>query len=184
MRIISGKHRGRRIEAPKDMKVRPTTDRCREALFNLLMHGFDESPIIGQPVADLCCGTGALGLEALSRGASHVTFVDNSKQSLEYARDNAEALGEQKNVRFIMTDVLHLPTANAPVSLVLMDAPYNSGLIEPAYKVLRQRGWLKEGTVLAFEQSCKETFPELEGTEIATQREYGKTRVTLVICTQ
>jgi len=181
MRIISGKHRGRRIAAPKGMEVRPTTDRCREALFNLLMHGhFETSPIIGQPVLDLCCGTGALGLEALSRGAAHATFVDSSKRSLDCTRDNVTALGEQQQARFILTDVQQIPTAPNPVSLVLMDAPYHSGLIAPAYQALVKRGWLKNGTVLAFEHSIKDPFPELEGCEIITQRDYGKTMVTIL----
>ena len=181
MRIISGKHRGRRIEAPKGMEVRPTTDRCREALFNLLMHGhFEESPIIGQSVLDLCCGTGALGLEALSRGAAHATFVDNSKRSLDCTRDNVAALGETGNARFILSDVQHLPSSDKPVSSVLMDAPYHSGLIAPAYQALVKRGWLRNSAVLAFEHSTKDPFPELTGCEHITQRDYGKTNVTIV----
>lgn len=181
MRIISGKHRGRRIEAPKGVEVRPTTDRCREALFNLLMHGhFEESPIIGQPVLDLCCGTGALGLEALSRGAAHVTFVDSSKRSLDCARDNASALGEYANARFMLTDVQQLPSTDKPVALVLMDAPYHSGLIAPTYHTLTKRGWLRSGAVLAFEHSIKDPFPELAGCTLITARDYGKTAVTIV----
>lgn len=181
MRIIAGKHRGRKIEAPKGKDIRPTTDRCREALFNLLMHGpFDESPVINQSALDLCCGTGALGLEAFSRGAAHVTFIDQNRKSLELAEYNVEALHEQANARFIQSDVVHLPRASEPVALIMMDAPYRSGLVSPAYDALVAKRWLKPGTILAFEQDHKESFPELENGDIITQRNYGKTRITLV----
>jgi len=180
MRIISGKHRGRKLEAPKGKHVRPTTDRCREAVFNLLMHGFDPCPITDERVLDVCCGTGALGLEALSRGAAHATFIDSNRTALTCAEDNARTLGESPHATFLLSDVAQMPRAVAPVALVLMDAPYRSGLIASAFKGLLDKGWLKDGTLLAFEQDHKEIFPELEGCEIVKQRNYGKTRVTIV----
>ncbi|MCI5048871.1 MAG: 16S rRNA (guanine(966)-N(2))-methyltransferase RsmD [Rickettsiales bacterium] len=181
MRIIAGKHKGRRIEAPKGKEVRPTTEKCREALFNLFMHGgFDPSPVIDQPVLDVCCGTGALGLEALSRGAQHVTFVDSNRISIEYATHNAENMHEKPNCRFLCVPFQQLPKADAPVGLVMMDAPYRSGLIKPAFKHMRAQGWLKGGTILAFEQDHKEEFPELADTEIIKQRKYGKTVITIL----
>ena len=179
MRIIAGKHRGRRIESPKGKDIRPTTDRCREAVFNLLMH-MKPNPVIDQRVLDLCCGTGALGLEALSRGAAHATFMDQSSAAMKLARHNCETMNELDNASFSQTDSSQPTHAPEPVALVLMDAPYHSGLIGPAFQNLKARGWLKEGTVLAFEQDHKEEFPELEGCEIVKQRDYGKTRVTIV----
>ncbi len=181
MRIISGKHRGRRIESPKGKTIRPTTDRCREALFNLLMHGpFEQSPVIDQHVMDLCCGTGALGLEALSRGAVHCSFVDSNRTSLDLARFNAQKFNELEHAEFLCTHVSHLPAAKTPVTLVMMDAPYHSGLIAPAFKALRAQGWLAPGTILAFEYDHKEAFPDLPDTELIREREYGKTKINVV----
>lgn len=179
MRIITGIHRGRTIQSPKDDSIRPTTDRSREALFNILAHGFDESPVIGQRVADLCCGTGALGLEALSRGAAHVTFVDSSKQAIALTQQNIAAFNERTKTKVITSSVDRLPRASEPVALVLMDAPYTSGLTGPAYKSLRTNGWLREGTVLAFEMSIKDANPVLEGAELLTERVYGKSKILL-----
>lgn len=180
MRIISGKHRGRTLSAPNDLSIRPTGDRTRQAIFNLLMQGqFDPSPVIDQRVLDLCCGTGALGLEALSRGAAHVTFVDSSRTALALAEKNAAHLGETENCQFLGCAVEHLPLAREPVALVLMDAPYRSGILLPAYHSLESQRWLQPGTLIASEHDQKEKIPELEGTTVLTDRHYGKSRVVL-----
>ncbi len=182
MRIITGIHRGRRLAPPKDDAIRPTTDRSRESLFNLLLHGkFDESPVIGQSVLDLCCGTGALGLEALSRGAAHVTFVDSARQAIALTKQNIATLNEASRSKVITADVAKLPRANAPVALVMMDAPYHTPLILPAYKSLQAGGWLREGTVLALEMSIKDATPELKGCTALTERVYGKSKIVLLM---
>src|SRR5438876_409927 len=104
MRIIAGKHRGRRIEMKEGKDIRPTSSRARESLFNILSHGQfggeENSPFINRRVVDLFCGSGALGLEALSRSAAHVTFVDQSQDSLNLVRTTADNMGELKNIRF------------------------------------------------------------------------------------
>ena len=179
MRIIAGKHRGRKIESLKGKTVRPTTGRTREAIFNLLMH-MPDNPVVDKRALDLCCGTGALGMEALSRGAAHVTFVDQNRDALNLAEMNIQKCGERDHATFHLSDSSAPPKAPEPVSLVMMDAPYHSGLIAPAYTNLVKQGWLKDGTILAFEQDHKEDFPELAGSEIIKQRSYGKTRITLL----
>jgi 16S rRNA (guanine966-N2)-methyltransferase len=178
MRIIAGIHRGRPLLSPPDYSIRPTGERTREAVFNLLMHGpFDPSPVIDQIVLDLCCGSGALGLEALSRGAAQAIFVDSKKPSIELAEQNAAKLQETPRCKFIQCDVLRLPKAHAPVGLVLIDAPYRSGLLQPTYGVLQFQGWLKPGTVIAGEQGIKEVLPELEGAQLHTERHYGRSKI-------
>ena len=108
MRIIAGKHRGRRIDVVDTTRIRPTSSRTREAIFNIISHGefarAADSPFIGKRVMDLYCGTGAFGLEALSRGAGHVTFVDNNRESLALAQHNAERMGEKPHTQFLQNE--------------------------------------------------------------------------------
>ncbi len=130
MRIIAGTYKGKTLHSPEDDSVRPTSSRTRESLFNLLMHGdYEGYHIIGKPVADLCCGTGALGLEAISRGASHCLFVDQSKHSLAMAEKNAGHLGVISQSGFHLFDIAHLPVAPRASSLVMLDAPYHSSFL-------------------------------------------------------
>lgn len=182
LRIIAGTHRGRALLSPSGKEIRPTTGKTREAMFNLLLHGFEASPIIEQKILDLCCGTGALGLEALSRGAAHVTFIDQDANSLDLAKENARRLGEWDRCRFLQGSATQLPQASEPVSCVIMDAPYRSGLMQGAYISLRNRGWAAAGTIIAFEHAAKEPLPPLEQCEIVKERLYGKTRVSIVRC--
>ncbi len=178
MRIIAGIHKGRTLDSPPDRSIRPTGERTREAFFNLLLHGpFDPSPVIDQTVLDLCCGSGALGLEALSRGAAQAIFVDSKRQSLQLAQHNAARLRETARSRFIQSDVQRLPAAHEPVALVLIDAPYHSGLLLLAYESLQAQGWLMAGTVIAAEQGAKEAMPDLPATTLHTDRVYGKSRI-------
>lgn len=180
MRIVAGIHKGRKIESPTGKDIRPTADRCRESLFNLLMH-LNPNPVVDQRVLDLCCGTGALGLEALSRGASFATFIDQSKEALALTRKNCEKFKEDGRSKWILSDSSKPPRASEPVSLVMMDAPYHSAMILGTFNQLVAQGWLTGGTVLAFEQNHKEDFPELPNTETIRERVYGKTKITIVV---
>jgi 16S rRNA (guanine966-N2)-methyltransferase len=183
MRIIAGKFKGRRLATPEDQAIRPTSDRAREAVFNLLMHGaYGGQAIIDQPVVDLCCGTGALGLEALSRGAASCVFVDQDKKALQLAKDNAVHCGVAQVAQFIHADVAQLPAAREPVALVLMDAPYASPLLQPAYERLREGGWLRAGTLLVSELPKTATPPELNGATLGDARAYGKAQVCVYRC--
>jgi 16S rRNA (guanine966-N2)-methyltransferase len=179
MRIISGKWKGKRLESPEGKDIRPTSDRTREALFNLLIH-LDENPLIAQPVMDICCGSGALGLEALSRGASHCHFVDNGQQALRLVQHHIDLFGARTQAKVLQANASALPHAPEPMSLIMMDPPYqHTTLVEATYASLQAQGWLRAGTIISVEQSKKNPPPPLEGTEIIKQRAYGRSEITL-----
>lgn len=175
MRIIAGRFKGRRLLTPKDGAIRPTSDRTRESLFNLLMHGhYAGTHVIDQRVADLCCGTGALGLEALSRGAAECIFVDQDKQALALAKDNALHCEVIPSCQFLQADVARLPAARLPVNLVLMDAPYAAPLSAPAYAALKRGHWFAPDALFVVEQASSSDALTLDGAELIDQRHYGK----------
>lgn len=179
MRIISGMHRGRKIFLPKDTKaIRPTSDFVREAMFNVLTHGrFNDNVNVVQEavVADICAGTGALGLEALSRGAQHVTFVDNSREAQDIIRRNVEHFKEADRSDIISADAGKLPRAKRKHDVVLMDPPYHKGLIPVALQQLKDQGWLADGAFIIAERDVKDTQSLPDGFELVDQRSYGRT---------
>lgn len=178
MRIIAGRFKGRKLAEFEGRDIRPTSDRARESMFNLLMHGqYAGEAVIGQHVVDLCCGTGALGLEALSRGAESVTFVDQDKKALGLARDNAIHCGISNTCHFLQGDVTRLPTASKQAALILMDAPYDTPLLAPAYASLKAQGWLQSGTLIVNEMPSHATPPQLDGAELLDSRKYGKATI-------
>ena len=180
MRIIAGQFKGRKLMPPVGDAIRPTSDRTRESIFNLLMHGaYAGEAIIGQHVVDVCCGTGAMGLEALSRGARIATFIDQDKQALELAKKNALHCGVANAAFFVQADATRLPTAREPAALVLIDAPYATPLLAPSYASLQRQGWLAPGTLIAAEQPRAAAVPELDGAELIDSRHYGKAAVHL-----
>lgn len=175
MRIIAGRLKGRKLLTPQNRDIRPTSDRTRESVFNLLMHGsYGGEHIIDRRVADLCCGTGALGFEAISRGASECIFVDQDKTSLQLAKDNALHCGVVPSSQFILADASRLPAARSPVALVMMDAPYASPLTVPAYHALTRGQWFEPGALFVVEQQKGSAVEELPGAELIDQRQYGK----------
>lgn len=185
MRIITGIHRGRTLDAPKDNSIRPTSDRTREAVFNMLLHGAfvqdgASSPLIDQPVADLCCGTGAMGLEALSRGAKSVTFVDHAQDALMLARHNAQKLRETARCHFVRADVTALPRAAFACSLMFLDPPYNTDVGEKALVSAAARGWLAPGAIVMLEQSIKYQVPVPAGFALLDTRHYGNAQVLVL----
>ena len=180
MRIIAGQFKGRKLFTPEDTSIRPTSDRTRESIFNLLMHGaYGGDNIVGCHVLDLCCGTGALGLEALSRGARIVTFVDKLKPSIELAKKNAMHCGVTQQSFFIQGDAANLPTVREAVDLVLMDAPYATPLLAPAYASLVRGGWLAPNALIVAEQERAAAVPTLDGAELIDERQYGKPKVLI-----
>lgn len=184
MKIISGKHRGRNIAMKQGKDIRPTTGRTRESIFNILSHGqfgtAETSPIFGRHVVDLFCGSGALGLEALSRGAQKVTFIDQSQDSLNLARDSAKAFGETGNCRFIRSDSTVLPTAHDACALAFLDPPYNSGLAPKALASLAAQGWLAPDAVCMVEISAKETLAPPPRFSLIMDRVYGNSKIVLL----
>src|SRR4051812_49103829 len=135
LRIVGGIHRGRRLIVPPGEAVRPTSDRAREALFNILSHGglaASGLPFAERPVLDAFAGTGALGLEALSRGAASAAFIDNGREALTVLRHNVRELGEEDRTHIISGDATRPPRAAFACAVAFLDPPYNSGLAEAA----------------------------------------------------
>ena len=182
LRIIAGKHRGRRVESPEGREVRPTASRTREAIFNILMHrnfGQDSPPIRGR-VADIFCGSGAMGLEALSRGAQHVTFVDKSRTALEAVEYNIERFHEQENTHILRADSSNLPAIGQAFDALILDPPYNTGLGLSTLDTALKGGWLHENSIVILEQAWKEEVVVPEGYHLLEDRRYGNTRILLL----
>ena len=182
MRIITGKHRGRRIEIGPDngKQIRPTSDFAREAIFNILNHGklgLERHAVVEQRVLDCFCGSGALGLEALSRGATHVTFIDKARDSIAICRHNAAAMKEDANCAFLSADASKLGPCGAPYSLVFVDPPYSSKLIEPTLLALHNGKWLTEDAILIIEHDEKESVNLPEMFEQLYERRYGRAMI-------
>lgn len=184
MRIIAGTHRGLTLATvgagDTAAHLRPTSDRVRESLFSMLLGGAYGDPITGAYVLDLFAGTGALGLEALSRGASHVTFVDDGRKAQSLIRENIKLTRRDKTTtRLIRSDATKLPpNKSTPCSLVFMDPPYGKGLGETALACARNGGWLADGALIIWEESSPQHAPE--GYELHDQRRYGDTWISIM----
>jgi 16S rRNA (guanine966-N2)-methyltransferase len=177
MRIVGGRHRGRPLEVPPGRDIRPTADRTREALFNILEHGrfaASGSPFAGKPVLDVFAGTGALGLEALSRGASHASFIELSPKCVA---GNVARLGETQRSRILQVDGTRPPPAPEAMSVVFLDPPYGAGLGAPALSALRDNGWFAARALAVLEVQAREAFAAPQGFAIADERRYGAARL-------
>ncbi|OHC75490.1 MAG: 16S rRNA (guanine(966)-N(2))-methyltransferase RsmD [Rhodospirillales bacterium RIFCSPLOWO2_12_FULL_58_28] len=184
MKIIGGKHRGRVFKSLHGQSLRPTAARTREAVFNIIEHGIDGPPPAASSVADVFAGAGSLGLEALSRGAASVVFIDNNENALACCRENVAALGEQHRSTLLRLDALHPPppplAAKTPCAYVFLDPPYNSGLAAPALGALFAEGWIGEGSICVVETAAKEPFEAPEGFKLIDERTYGAAKVTFL----
>jgi 16S rRNA (guanine966-N2)-methyltransferase len=174
MRIIAGKHRGRRLLAPAGQTIRPTGDRAREALFDILEHG--APPLQGASFLDLFCGTGAVGLEAHSRGASDVVLIDHDRAALKLAEANIARLGSPPGVRLLARDATLLGPAPHPFDLVFLDPPYRSGLAARALAGLARGGWPDEGARIIVELAAKDEPVLPAGYALDRERRYGSAR--------
>ncbi len=179
MRIVGGRWRGHRLKTPGDERVRPTTDRVRESLFNILMHR-DPPVLPGAVVLDLFAGTGALGLEALSRGAARAVFVDSDARSLALVRENVAALKAEALCRMVRADATRLPPTALAATLVFLDAPYGRSLVAPALASAAAGGWLAPGAVAVVETPADEEVALPEGFAAPDERVYGGTKL---LCT-
>jgi 16S rRNA (guanine966-N2)-methyltransferase len=184
MRIVAGRLKGRRLGVPAGPDIRPTADRTRQALFDVLEHGRlradGGSAIVDAVVLDAFCGSGALGLEALSRGAGEAFFMDISREALESARANAKALGLAAG--FILADATNPPRARKPATLVFLDPPYDRGLGAPALAALAAAGWIAAGALVSLEMSGRDVaaFAAPAGFAKIDERRYGKARIVLL----
>jgi 16S rRNA (guanine966-N2)-methyltransferase len=191
MRIIGGQFRGKRLAGPGTVgggaaHLRPTSDRVRESLFNLLAHGRygDPPPPEGRRVLDLFAGTGALGLEALSRGAVRAVFIDDFAASRALIRENAEALGLTGQTKIWRRDATRLgPWRGEPFGLIFADPPYNSGLGTKALESARAGGWLASGAIVVLELAADDTPPEADWLTPGDERRYGDTRIHIFTVT-
>lgn len=184
MRIVGGRHRGRRLVTPEGRDIRPTADRAREALFNLLAHGpyaSDAGPMpTGVDVLDAFAGTGALGFEALSRGAAHVTFLEQDAAAVRLIKQNTATLAESANVSVLQRDATQPGPATRPHGLALLDAPYRSGLTAPALTALAADGWLAEDAIVVVELGKNEELDTTASFTLADDRRYGAARMVLL----
>lgn len=187
MRIIGGRFRGTGLSAPGTdgggaAHLRPTSDRVREALFNLLAHGDYGSPPPpqGRRVLDLFAGTGALGLEALSRGAARAVFVDDFAKSRALIRENADRLGLTGETKIWRRDATRLgPCRGEPFDLVFLDPPYRSGLGLRALASAREGGWIAPAALIVLEDSPADPEPDVDWLTRADRRQYGETRISI-----
>lgn len=188
MRIVGGRFRGRTLAAPGAAgggaaHLRPTGDRLREALFNRLAHGGYADPPApeGMRALDLFAGSGALGLEALSRGAVWCLFVDDHGPSRALIRENVERLGVIGETKIYRRDATRLgPCRGAPYDLVILDPPYRKGLAAPAIASAREGGWLAPGALVVAELAVDEPFAAPEGLTPLHDRPYGDTRLAIL----
>ena len=181
MRIVAGQFKGRTLAAPEGAHTRPTSDRVREALFNILEHGIADFGVAGQRVLDLFAGTGALGLEALSRGASYCLFVEEGADARGLIRRNVEALGLTGVTKIFRRDATDLGPAgkHAGFGLVFLDPPYEKGLAERALLSAARGGWLASGAVVAIEESRRAVVTLPPPLTALDQRTWGDTQVVL-----
>ncbi len=181
MRIVAGRHKGRVLQAPPGNATRPTADRVREALFNILAHG-EAPPLRGARLLDAFAGSGALGFEALSRGAAHVTFMENDPAAYAVIHGNARKMGAaEAEAAILRADATRPPPARQPCDMVLMDPPYKSGLGQAALTALAAQGWIAPQALVVVEVAAAEAFASpLPGFVIAHERRYGAARLVFL----
>lgn len=177
MRIVAGEWRGRKLVAPKGEATRPTADRARETLFNMLTSRLGSFE--GLQVADLFAGSGALGLEALSRGAAHCLFVEQDRAAVDAIRANITALDARAKTQVEAGSVMALRASPQPYDLILLDPPYQTGAGSVALDRLLRLGWIGAETWIALETSAREPT-EVDGLVIDSERQVGKGKLTLL----
>jgi 16S rRNA (guanine966-N2)-methyltransferase len=178
MRIVGGRLKGRALFGPKSDSIRPTSDRLRETLFNILAHSYDDT-LPGARVIDLFAGTGAFGLEAISRGAEFCQLVDDGAEARALIRANIEALGLGGVTKLFRRDARRLGDAppGLPYTLAFLDPPYDRGLAQAALTSLARGGWLASGALVIVEEASAAVFEPAAGFDVLERRDYGETEV-------
>jgi|TARA_B110000438_G_C15800104_1_gene644717 16S rRNA (guanine966-N2)-methyltransferase len=181
VRIVGGRLKGRALMSPANEHLRPTADRVKESIFNILLHGIDGFNIENIAVIDVFCGTGALGLEAISRGARHSIFIDHNNGAIEIARQNALSMGLKDEVTILKLEMQTLAQppkkVRLPAKLAFLDPPYNKGLASMALSVLKNKGWLEHDALCVVETSVKEMLDIPKDFNFLNERIYGPTRI-------
>jgi 16S rRNA (guanine966-N2)-methyltransferase len=183
MRIDAGSHKGTKLTAPEGADVRPTSDRARQAIFNMLMHRFDA--VRGAKVLDAFAGSGALGLEALSRGADSLVVFEIARPALDALKRNINACHETARTLVFSSDAQRPPQAKihkafAPCGIVFLDPPYGKNLIAPTLVALRDAGWIAPEALVVAEMGGREELLEIEGFALEDERRYGKAKIALL----
>ncbi len=173
MRIISGRYKGAKLDTPESQETRPTSDRTREALFNLLCNGKHAQLLRGRPFADVYAGTGAVGLEAISRGASHGYFFETGKHILPILQKNIEKCKVQGCTRILRSDATKPPQATEACGIIFIDPPYGKDLINQTIPALLSKGWLADDGLLISQGHPNDPVTAPEGFEIIDERKYG-----------
>ena len=181
MRVVGGRLKGRNLASPSSRDIRPTADRLRESLFNILIHAYDD-PIQDARVLDLFAGTGALGIEAISRGAAFALFVDNGAEARALLRNNVESLGLGGVTKVFRRDAGNLGPAHPvePFSLVFLDPPYGRGLAGQALISACAGGWLAADALIVVEEAAAAAFTAPEGFTDIERRRYDDTELVFL----
>lgn len=181
MRIVGGEFRGRAIAAPAGVAIRPTSDRLRQTIFDILAHAYGD-PVRGARVLDLFAGTGALGLEAMSRGATYALFVEEAVAARGLIRRNVEALGLTGRTRIYRRDATRLgPIGNlAPFAVVFADPPYGRGLGEKAVAAAVAGGWLAPGAIVVLEESAATEVTPIPSLTVGETRRVGDSQIVFL----
>ena len=180
MRIVAGTHRGRILKTPTGSDIRPTSDKVRQAVFNALN---SRGAVVDAVVLDAFCGTGALGLEAISQGAVSAIFTDTSATSLDLAKANAAVLREEGNCTFLLKDASNpgqRPATIPAATLLFLDPPYRKNLVPLALKALQENNWLAPDCIVLAETEKDADLSQLPG-EILTEKSYGDTKVVFLV---
>lgn len=181
MRVSGGVHGGRTLKGPASQKIRPTSDKLRQAVFNILAHGYGD-PVADARVLDLFAGTGALGIEAISRGAALALFVEEAAEARALIRANVETLALTGATKVFRRDATRLGPRGAfePFSLVFCDPPYGKGFAEKALTSAREGGWLAQDALIVVEEAVDAKFAAPQGFEVLERREYDDTEIVFL----
>lgn len=179
MRIIAGKYRGRRLETPANRAIRPTSDRLRESLFNLLVHD-PLQPLANARVADIFAGAGALGFEALSRGAETAAFIEKDVKARQLIAANARLLGAEHDCRIVAADARHPPKADAPYDVLFLDPPYRKGLATAALSALQAQGWTGPATWVIIERATGDASEQIDWPGSVDIRRIGDSEIVIL----
>lgn len=184
LRIISGQFRGVKLASPPNAVTRPTMDRVREAVFNILIHrqwGHDAQLLHNAYVLDAFAGSGALGLESLSHGAKQAYFFDNDQSALKTVRQNIAALGVQESCKTFNTSAFKPPQAPQPMSLIFLDPPFGNGMVGRAIKALSINGWINDDTVIVAEMEANTPLQLSEDWQIMYHKKYGNIQISFIM---
>jgi 16S rRNA (guanine966-N2)-methyltransferase len=180
MRIVGGRLRGRVLKTPASRAIRPTSERLRESIFDILAHAYGD-PVADAQVIDLFAGSGALGLEALSRGAAFTLFVEDDAEARALIRANVDALGVGAAARILRIDATRLGKAPTQYGLAFLDPPYNKDLAGPALSALVDGGWLAADAIVVVEEDARAAIAAPSALRVEEERQYGETKIVILM---